>query len=137
MFVIRWRSDIGADERVAGHTFQGQEAAGRDGDPFEPNGGGSKGGQAANRCLGSCEAAGSWLRRHANTNGIEIGRWSRSRCGCRLCRRLAEFFLGLLLFAALLGDALLKLLQPLLEQTNLGCRVIGMGRERLACGDSA
>jgi hypothetical protein len=33
---------------------------------------------------------------------------------------LAELFLGLLLLAPLLGDTLLKLFQPILEQTNLG-----------------
>jgi hypothetical protein len=33
---------------------------------------------------------------------------------------LAEFFLGLLLLASLLGDSLLELFEPLLEQTNLG-----------------
>ena len=115
---IRRRSDIGAHEGAAGHTFQCQEAAGCDGDPFEENGGGSKGGQAANRGLGSGEAAGSWLRQNTNTDGIEIGSGPRCRGGRRLRRCLAELFLGLLLLAPLLGDALLKLFQPLLEQAN-------------------
>jgi hypothetical protein len=50
---------------------------------------------------------------------------------------LAEFFLGRLLLAALLGDSLLELLEPLLEQTNLDGRVIGPCRDRLAGGESA
>jgi len=127
------RSDIGAEEGAAGNTFQCQEAAGRDCDPFKPNRGWTKGGCAANLCLGCGEAARAGLWRNADPRWIDIYGWSGSWWWRRLLRcLLAEFFLGRLLLAALLGDSLLELFEPLLEQTNLGGRVIGACRDGLA-----
>ena len=115
-----------AKEGAAGHTFQGQEAAGCDANPFEPDTGRTDRGEAAVRCLGCGEAARCRLRGQSDAKVIRAwASWPRPvvacwrRCWSLLRRCLAEFFLGLLLFAALLGDALFELLQPFLEQTDL------------------
>ena len=65
---------------------------------------------------------GPGLRRNADPHWIGIRAWSTWSWWWRRLLRclLAEFFLGRLLLAALLGDLLLELFQPLLEQTNLG-----------------
>src|ERR1700730_18557192 len=122
--------DIGADEGAAGHASKLQEASGRDGHPAKVKTG------CANiritldfrQSFGEGIAdRGLWGKADTDWVGIWGGSWRWSR----LRRRVPDLGLGLLFLAALLGDALLEVLQPRLEQANLGGRVVGLCRAGL------
>src|ERR1700730_2794266 len=131
--VSKGRRDIGADEVVAGHACQLQEASGRDGHPAKVKTAGANIRIPLYFRESFGEGIANWgLRGKANPD--RIGIWCRRRS--RLRRRVPDLGLGLLLLAALLGDALLELFQARLEQANFGGRVVGPCRAGLETHES-
>src|ERR1700730_6523950 len=111
--VFKRRRDNGADEVVAGHACQLQEASGRDGHPAKVKTGRANIRIPLNFRQSLGEGIADWgLRGEADTDRIGIrGRW---RSWLRRC--VPDLGLGLLFLAALLGDALLEVLEARLEQ---------------------
>src|SRR5580704_1566047 len=103
--VSKGRRDIGADEVVAGHACQLQEASGRDRHPAKVKTGGANIRIPLDFRQSLGEGIADWGLR-GKTDTDRVGIWGRSWRGSRLRRRVPDLGLSLLFLAGLLGDAL-------------------------------